>query len=319
MLRITKINFSRLTDEQHYNFMLGVQYLLDSFPNVKALVAQVTALFFAKLELENELLNATRTSYSTRQLKDADRRVGRCITAIKKNLDAALLYPDSAMAESARQLVSRLENLGNIVHKSYEAKTAAVQVLLREFGTTFAPQSALVGLAPKLTELTEAEQAFINLYGQRTVENVERAQGRLLNVRRDMQADYGKITACVEDNTIGNGEAKCGEFVNLLNELVKSFSERPAKRNLKHAIVDNIPDQPFTSKVITPIPTVRYTTSKGEMQELSFAKDFSVFYKNNLYVGTAELTISGKGDNKGKKTVMFQIVGSQRKQLIINN
>ncbi|MDR3236031.1 MAG: hypothetical protein LBT48_04805 [Prevotellaceae bacterium] len=41
--------------------------------------------------------------------------------------------------------------------------------------------------------------------------------------------------------------------------------------------------------------------------ELVFAKDFDVTYKNNTDVGTADLTIHGKGAYKGQKLTTFNI------------
>jgi hypothetical protein len=66
--------------------------------------------------------------------------------------------------------------------------------------------------------------------------------------------------------------------------------------------VDAIPVQEFTGKAITPIPVVHV----GDV-ELSFAKDFTLTYKNNIEKGVAEMGIVGKGNYAGKKTVTFNI------------
>jgi hypothetical protein len=242
MLRIKKLAFSRLSNEQHYGFMLGVQRLFEAFPDVKALVPHVILLFGTLLELEHKLLDAARASYLTRQLAEADNRVDRCVIAIKAAIRSALLHPDLAIAQAAQQLTLRLKNLGDIVHKSYEAETATVQVLLSELTTTFAPQASLVGLEPWVAKLAEAEQAFITLYEQRIIESAERPKERMADVRLGIQDEFGKVVTCVEGDIINNGEAKFGEFVNLLNELVKSFgisSRRTAKAATKQVTTNN--------------------------------------------------------------------------------
>jgi hypothetical protein len=53
------------------------------------------------------------------------------------------------------------------------------------------------------------------------------------------------------------------------------------------------------------VGSLRATTP--QTHQLSLGKDFSVTYKNNTHVGTAEVTIHGKGAYKGQKTVTFNI------------
>jgi hypothetical protein len=121
---------------------------------------------------------------------------------------------------------------------------------------------------------------------------------------------FEQIAYVINADVMLNGDAVCGEFVRQLNEQIKYFSEhahRPTKHDLQQATVDSIPDQPFAGKAVTPIPTVHYTTSKGDTLELTFAKDFTVTYKNNERVGNASLTILGKGEYSGRKVVTFNV------------
>jgi hypothetical protein len=308
---VKKIVFSRLSNEQHYEFLLEVQGLLNAFPEVKGLVSLLFTIFSTLLNLEKKLLDAARASYFTHQIMEADRRVDLDLVGIKAAIHAALHHIDPAIVEAARQLNFRLKDFGDIIHKSYEAESAAVQVLLGEFADTFATQVELVGITPWVDDLTVAEQAFNALYAQRNTELADRPKERMRDVQRDIQAEYGKMVTCIESDVIGNGEAKCGEFVRQLNEQIKYFNEHShhtVKHDLTHAAVDSIADQPFAGKAITPIPVVRYTDSKGAVVELIFAKDFTLTYKDNDRVGTAEAVIHGKGAYKGQKAETFNIV-----------
>jgi hypothetical protein len=308
---VKKIVFSRLPNEQHYEFLLEVQGLLNAFPEVKALSLPSFALFSTLLDLEKKLLDAARASFLTHQIMEADRRVDFDLVGIRAAIHAALHHIDPAIVEAARQLDFRLKDFGDIIHKSYEAESAAVQVLLGELAATLAKQAALVGITPWVDDLKVAEQAFSALYAQRNAEIADRPRERMKDVQRDIQAEYGKVVTCIESDIIGSGEAKCGEFVRQLNEQVKYFNEHThhhAKHDLAHAAVDEIPAQPFAGKPVTPIPTVRYTDGKGATVELAFTKDFTVAYKDNDRAGTAAVIIHGKGAYKGAKVVTFNIV-----------
>jgi len=63
-----------------------------------------------------------------------------------------------------------------------------------------------------------------------------------------------------------------------------------------------VEDQVYTGKALKPAVTVKYnniTLRKG--------KDYTLAYKNNKSIGTATITVTGKGKYAGKRTVSFKI------------
>jgi hypothetical protein len=96
------------------------------------------------------------------------------------------------------------------------------------------------------------------------------------------------------------------EFINELNVQVDYFNDHnhhPAPKDLKTADVEPVSVQQYTGKPVTPIPVVYL-----DGQELSFAKHFTLTYKNNVNRGVAEISILGKGEYRGRKTVTFNII-----------
>ena len=76
-----------------------------------------------------------------------------------------------------------------------------------------------------------------------------------------------------------------------------------AKASLGAASVKAISNKAYTGKAIKPSLTVTYNGTR-----LKAGKDYSVTYKNNKSIGTATVTIKGKGNYTGTKTVKFKIV-----------
>ena len=74
-------------------------------------------------------------------------------------------------------------------------------------------------------------------------------------------------------------------------------------RPMKECTVSPIADQTYTGKAITPRPVVKY---KGD--QLKRGTDYTVSYSNNTKAGTARVTLKGKGNYTGTKTVFFKIV-----------
>ncbi len=64
----------------------------------------------------------------------------------------------------------------------------------------------------------------------------------------------------------------------------------------------SVGSQTYTGKALAPVPTVTYGTTK-----LVKGTDFDVSYTNNVNVGTATATITGKGSFVGTKKVTFKI------------
>ena len=73
--------------------------------------------------------------------------------------------------------------------------------------------------------------------------------------------------------------------------------------NLKDCKLKAIPNQTYTGKNNEPRLTLTY---RGVALEKG--KDYTVAWKNNKKIGTATVTITGKGRFSGKKTASFQIV-----------
>ena len=77
---------------------------------------------------------------------------------------------------------------------------------------------------------------------------------------------------------------------------------KPEERDVSRASVDAIPDQTFTGSPLEPRPAVRLggrTLSEGTDYELSFG--------GNEGIGTATVTVTGKGAYAGTKSVTFRI------------
>jgi hypothetical protein len=314
-MKINTINFSKLRNEAHYEFLLVVYHLLDGFPEVKNLIGALYAAFLDLLQLEKKLLDAARLSIYTQKLADLDLRIDRDVSGIKAAVNAALYSLTPAVVEAAHQLQARLKEFGDIKTKSYEEESAAIEVLLNDFMGAYSSQATLLGLTSWIADLQAAESEFAALFSQRNAELSNRPKERLKDVRRQIEQLYYQITGVVDANIVLNGEATCGEFVRQLNEQVKYFNEHShhqTKHDLAPAAVDSIADQLLDNGAATPIPVVHLTNDKGVTVKLIFAKDFTLTYKDNNRVGTASVIIHGKGAYKGTKMVSFNIVTSDK-------
>ena len=75
------------------------------------------------------------------------------------------------------------------------------------------------------------------------------------------------------------------------------------KLSIKKAVVSSIANKTYTGEAITPTLTVKLNGTK-----LKLNTDYTLKYANNTKVGTATVTITGKGCYTGTKKVTFKIV-----------
>lgn len=78
---------------------------------------------------------------------------------------------------------------------------------------------------------------------------------------------------------------------------------RSGKGNIKQMNISSVETQIYTGKALTPALVIRDGYTK-----LTAGTDYTLTYKNNTKVGTASVTIKGKGNYTGSKTVKFRII-----------
>ncbi|MBQ8151199.1 MAG: fibronectin type III domain-containing protein [Firmicutes bacterium] len=103
----------------------------------------------------------------------------------------------------------------------------------------------------------------------------------------------------------GNYRFKIEEIDQYNGNVLKTYysSSITAIFDISNATISPIADQTYTGKAITPTVTVTYGSTV-----LTKDTDYTVSYSNNTAVGTATVTIQGKGNYSSTATSIFKIV-----------
>jgi hypothetical protein len=310
-MKILTIHFSYLRNEAHYQFLLLVKKLFEAYPNVASIVNALLLQFYTLLLLESKLVDAVYASEYTRQLAEIDKRLDRATVGLGIAIEAALRHPDPNFVKAAERLKLRLKAFrGAIKRKAYEEESAAIKILVADMQGAYAPQVSTLGLGVYVTEIAAAQAVFEQVFLLRSAEHVEKPQGRLKDVRKEIEAVYRQIAEHIEAYTVLNGTSTTGIFISKLNNEIIYFNEFNCHRRVRKAIslatVASIPDQSWNGQPVTPLPVV--TDEKGN--DLAFARDYDLTYRDNDCPGDATVTLHGKGAWKGQKTASFNIVES---------
>jgi hypothetical protein len=314
MKKIIAAHLHFFRNEAHYEFMVVFNNLLQKFSAARDVVIELYSAFFDLLEKEKALINAMRKSDYTRQIAETDHRIDRIITGMRDMISAALHHFEADIAEAAQSLHNRFAAFGDIAKKSYEEETAVVNLLIADLNSEeYSVPISLVGLMPWMIELQAVEKEFEQLLEDRNVETADKPQGRVRDIRHELDKVYHPMIDRINAaNTMDNFGAYT-QFIHELNAEITYFNDHShhhARKDISvgdDCVVEPIATQPYTGKAVTPIPRAYYRREGKPTEELVFSKDFSLTYKNNKKVGTADVTLHGKGAYKGQKTVTFNI------------
>ncbi|MDR0728735.1 MAG: DUF6261 family protein [Prevotellaceae bacterium] len=316
MQKILRALLHFFRNEAHFEFMGVFKGRLNEYPDAETVVQEYVDDFDELLTAEGKVVDAQKKSSYTAQIVEADHLDDQLVLGIKESVTAATRHYDPTVAAAAIRLHDRIKVFGQIPTKSYEEEAAAISILLTDLQSpAFAADVTTVGIGGWLTQLAAALANFKSLLQLRNDEYAENLpQENTKEIRSKIDAVYHKMTNRIDAAAELDSTGLYDEFIMHLNADIRYFNEHNTHRHAKkdlgtgdHTVVEPIETQRYTEKPITPIPKVYYRIEGKPTEELSLGKDFTVTYKNNTDVGTALLTIHGKGAYKGQFTVTFNI------------
>ena len=118
------------------------------------------------------------------------------------------------------------------------------------------------------------------------------------------EAEFGSLIKSYSD---GDKETACTFYknteANRNKYILNSQDQSTSKISIAKATVTGITDKEYTGKPISQIPVVKIGKTA-----LKSGTNYSVSYKNNTNIGTATVTISGKGNYTGTLKKTFKII-----------
>ncbi|MDR1273910.1 MAG: DUF6261 family protein [Odoribacteraceae bacterium] len=318
---IIKFHYPSLDNERHVQYHNDVNELVGKYGGPSALGIYVPYAVYGQLyNKEVEALDQIIKSDFTARIAAADHERDRLYRGFAASVKADLNHFDEGKREMARKVGIILDHYGDVPHKSLDAETAAIRDVVRELSTTEHLSLVIgLGLQAFMLEVNNANEAVHGLMLQRYDELALRPALHMREIRVEVDKAFRVVLDLLESLVRVQGPDTDKAFITELNVvsmrykdiLAREAGRRHPVKDLStgdRAVVETIPVQPYTGAPVIPIPRVYYRgDEKTPTEELVFTRDFTVVYKNNVEVGMAEITISGKGNYKGKIAIPFNI------------
>jgi hypothetical protein len=281
---------------------------------VMTLLTPLDAEFTGLFKREKALFNKMRKSDFTKKIAGADRRMDDDITGMNNLVRAGLHSPTGSTREAAERLHNRFAAFGDIARRSYEEEPADVMALVTDLTSAgYKNEVTALNMTTWVTDLLAALQAFNGLIIDRRDEETAKPEGKLADVRRQLDKVYRQMVDMVESAATIDTAGAYEEFIRELNYEIKRYNDddhEHARKDLgatDHCVVEPVETLAYTGKAVTPIVKAFYREEGKTTIELVFSRDFFLTYKNNVEVGTAVVTLHGKGGYKGQFHTTFNI------------
>ena len=139
---------------------------------------------------------------------------------------------------------------------------------------------------------------------------VVKLAGKTLSAKTDYRVSYrnakGEAVAAASVMAVGSYQVAIAGKGSYTGQVTKAFTIVKAKA--KKFTVAKVKARKYTGKAVKPVPTVKFAGKK-----LKKGTDYTLSYKHNKKPGIATITVKGKGNFTGKKTVKFSIAKSSVK------
>ena len=200
---------------------------------------------------------------------------------------------------------------------TYTSGTTDVLEIDANTGTLTTKKVGSSEITAKMARTSTVKEASIKKTITVTAKKIEIPTGKTLTYNGeeqtgvDSKAEY-RLSGTVKATNIGTytATATLADANNTQwsdgSTTAKTISWKINAKNLSgNVTISNIADQTYTGSAITPQPTV---TDTARNKALTNNSDYTLSYKDNTTVGTATITITGKGNYTGTVEKTFKIV-----------
>ncbi|MDR1408597.1 MAG: DUF6261 family protein [Tannerella sp.] len=284
-------------------------------PIISKFGSQLLQAAFDKLSVSNDvfdtLIDRSHRSPLTIEIKAIDKRCGEDFAELRRGLKFFEKSSIPAKANAAKLLMPLFRPLWNMMSEPIASQMMLLDTLnsrIAKQGPYFDALSTLQ-LGDTWQDLLVGSLQLQQAYTQRLQENADAARPSASSMKATLVKDYDLFCAVTENALEMIPSTDLEKMFHELNELRRKYAMRLPKDLNPDANtrIDSITPQQYTGQAITPIPTVYYREENQPEVELVFAKDYFLTYKNNVGVGTAFITIHGKGAYRGRRTTTFNI------------
>ena len=230
-MKITKLDLSRLRNEEHFMLMTDVHELLDAAPEAvtAALTAARLEAFAALVRREDAALEQIRKNMLTDDIANADLVRDNLFQAIRLKVQAYAYSNVDTHVKASAAVQAVIDHYGDFRRKSYNEESAIIHNFVQDLK---ARQQHLttMNLNNWVNDLVMVNDIVKRLMAERYDEQAAVQVENVMEVRIEIDALYRQMVAVLDASVVIQGEAAFAPFINRLNERVTYYKNTIAAR-----------------------------------------------------------------------------------------
>jgi hypothetical protein len=231
IMKIKSVALTALQNEEWFQLLSQFRQIVREKGAETLKIKELFEIFSPIWQTAYDILEGIRTSGLTNPIAELDAKRDELFTGLKKQVEGLASHYDAAKRTAANNLLRIFNQYGRIDRENYNKETGSMTNLIQEFNTTFAADTALLGLQAWVTELDKANKEFNNLYMERGKEDGDKMLlAKMVDVRREGNEIYNRIIERIEALQIVEGEANYKEFIVQLNGIIEKYRNLLAQR-----------------------------------------------------------------------------------------
>jgi hypothetical protein len=236
---IIRIYLQRLKNETHVQFNENANAVFVKYNPQELGFPALYYLYKDAFDKETQALDFVRKSEITAKIAEQDSRRDQLYRGLVDTVKGEINHFDPAHVQAAERLYDVFKHYGNIVQKTLDNETAAINDLIRELNLPGNAQAVqLLNLSTWLYRLSEENRLFAQYMTERYVETAEKTPLRMTTTRAETDQYYHAIVGQIE-NQILAGTVINPAFINELNAVIERF---------KHILAQEIGERKPTLK-----------------------------------------------------------------------
>lgn len=222
---IVSISLRSLRNASFITFTDGVEAIGGRHNLTSLGLKPVYDAFVATLGPLNALYATEKGSLLTTKIQEADRRRDRAVSGIRQVVEGYTSHFDPALAEDAERVKRVFDKYGSSIQDlNYSDQTGVMKSLAEDLQA--APISASVnrlGLTAWVTEMKDSNNAFVDLYGNRTTEKSQKPTATMLELRQVTQDAWKNLVASIKAVHVLNTSPALQAYAAELNAHIEPY------------------------------------------------------------------------------------------------
>jgi leucyl aminopeptidase len=184
-MKLTRVYLENLQNEEWFTYQTFLIKLVKKNESVKTALAALLALIEKNNADADNALEIIRKSQLTTQIDEADALRDRSIGALNNYTRSFLYDTDTDKQRAAQNLMVVIEHYKAMPKAPQDQESSMIINFVEELEENHADDMAAIGLEDRKDQLKEANEQFIQLVDQRTIEAGDQTTLRMVDVRRE--------------------------------------------------------------------------------------------------------------------------------------